>query len=260
MPFSGFQDLDPVFAAALQQMIAANAGISVNSGYRTPERQAELYRQAVTKYGSEAEARKHVAPPGRSFHNQRLAADLAYADDATRQWALAHAGDFKLVFPMSYEPWHVEPIGARQGQGLRHVGGAGSGSANFDPGVLAEEPDSTLDLASVLAPAIGPPPKSTLLPDKGVDISTSLAGLGSKSSTGDTGGGAEGGGGDTASPDLETQTAGIKAETLGQPWETGALRTFRDPQDLADLFAVKKIGLADQIRRQAAALAATGGG
>jgi LAS superfamily LD-carboxypeptidase LdcB len=84
MPFSGFTDLDPRFAGPLQQMLAAQPGISVGSGYRTPERQAMLFRNAVAKYGSEAAARHWVAPPGHSRHNMRLAADLQFANDAAR--------------------------------------------------------------------------------------------------------------------------------------------------------------------------------
>ena len=48
-----------------------------------------------------------------SMHCKGLAADLAFADDATQQWAHDHAADFGLTFPMSWEPWHAEPIGAR---------------------------------------------------------------------------------------------------------------------------------------------------
>lgn len=115
MPFSGFQDLDPRFAGSLEQMIAAQPGISVGSGYRTPQRQAELFRNAVAKYGSEAAARHWVAPPGRSRHNMHLAADLQFASPAARQWAHDNAAKYGLTFPMGHEAWHIEPIGARGG-------------------------------------------------------------------------------------------------------------------------------------------------
>jgi len=112
MPFSGFQDLNPAFASALERMIAAQPAISVGSGYRTPEHQAELFQRAVAKYGSEEAARHWVAPPGHSMHNKREAADLAFANPDAEKWAHAHAGDFGLRFRMGHEPWHIEPINA----------------------------------------------------------------------------------------------------------------------------------------------------
>ena len=109
MPFSGFQDLDPAFAASLQQLIAANNGITPFSGFRSIERQRQLW-EASDKSG------RMVARPGRSQHNFGRAVDLRYADDAARQFAHANAAKYGLSFPMSYEPWHVEPIGARSGR------------------------------------------------------------------------------------------------------------------------------------------------
>jgi len=109
MPFSGFQDLDPAFAASLQQLIAANNGITPFSGFRSIERQRQLW-EASDKSG------RMVARPGHSQHNFGRAVDLRYADDAARQFAHANAAKFGLNFPMSYEPWHVEPIGARSGR------------------------------------------------------------------------------------------------------------------------------------------------
>ncbi len=47
-----------------------------NSGYRSTRRQAELFRAAVVRYGSEREARKWVAPPGKSAHHAGRAIDF----------------------------------------------------------------------------------------------------------------------------------------------------------------------------------------
>lgn len=108
--------LEDSFEGSLRRMIAdakaAGHDISMNSGYRSSERQAELFAAAVEKYGSEAAARKWVAPPGRSQHNHGRAADLGYGNDAARQWAHANAGNYGLNFRMSHEPWHVEPANA----------------------------------------------------------------------------------------------------------------------------------------------------
>lgn len=113
MPFSGYGDFNPEYATRLQAFIAASGGrITITSGFRSPERQAELFRAAVAKYGSEAAARKWVAPPGKSNHGKGIAADLGFADASAREWAHANAARFGLHFPMSWEPWHIEPIGA----------------------------------------------------------------------------------------------------------------------------------------------------
>jgi hypothetical protein len=110
----GAGGLNPGFSASLQALIAASGGrIYITSGYRSPQRQAELFSAAVRKYGSEAAARKWVAPPGRSNHGRGIAADLGFADAGARNWAHANAGRFGLRFPMSWEPWHIEPIGGR---------------------------------------------------------------------------------------------------------------------------------------------------
>ena len=105
----------------------AQAGqtIKIFSGYRSIQRQSELYRAAVIKYGSEAAARRWVAPPGRSRHNFGLAVDLKYGTNldshgngsqsarASKMWAHTNASRFGLTFPMNHEPWHIEPTGAR---------------------------------------------------------------------------------------------------------------------------------------------------
>lgn len=108
MPFSGYEDLDPQFADALQALVAANPGITPFSGYRSIERQRQLW-EASDKTG------RMVARPGRSQHNFGRAVDLHYANEAAKRFAHENAQKFGLVFPMSWEDWHVEPIGARGG-------------------------------------------------------------------------------------------------------------------------------------------------
>lgn len=95
--------------------------LGIVSAYRSPERQAELYSAAVAKYGSEAAARKWVAPPGRSKHNHGQAIDLGFGGKGTpeyeiaRKYAHENAPKYGLRFPMAHEPWHVEPMDARNG-------------------------------------------------------------------------------------------------------------------------------------------------
>lgn len=81
--------------------------IKVNSGYRSIARQEQLYREALAKYGP-AEARKWVAPPGKSNHNYGEAMDLGFGSPEARAWVHAHAKEYGLTFPMDNEPWHVE--------------------------------------------------------------------------------------------------------------------------------------------------------
>lgn len=108
--------------SGLSQMLAdAKAaghgiGIGIYSGYRSPEHQERLFKQALTKYGSEEQARKWVAPPGKSQHNHGNAADLSYATDDARAWAHANAKNYGLHFRMTHEPWHIEPMSSSDGK------------------------------------------------------------------------------------------------------------------------------------------------
>ena len=103
--------LQSEFAARLARFMSAAPGaITLNSGYRSEERQAQLWEEALAKYGSPEAARKWVAPPGASQHNHGAAADLGYADDATKAWAHENAAQYGLNFRMAHEPWHVEMI------------------------------------------------------------------------------------------------------------------------------------------------------
>lgn len=115
--FSGMND---EFRMGLASMVASapddvRAGIKISSGYRSPERQQKLWNEALQKYGSEAAARKWVAPPGRSNHNHGKAADIKFTTDAARDWAHANAAQYNLAFPLSNEPWHIELASARGG-------------------------------------------------------------------------------------------------------------------------------------------------
>ena len=147
-PESYITNLDPEFAGQLQRFVAARPGISIYSGARSNERQAQLWQAKLRETGGDvAAARKWVAPPGRSKHNVGVAGDLRFADDATRQWAHENAAQYGLTFPMKHEPWHIEPIGAR-GQPQ-----PGSGAPMQPAGVaLADNRASSLNSAPAGAP------------------------------------------------------------------------------------------------------------
>ena len=102
--------LNAQFNSSLQRLIADSGGkVKIGSGYRSYAEQDKLYKDWLAGKPGQAKA----APPGKSNHNHGLAADLQYADANARAWVHANASKYGLVFPMSYEPWHIEPIGAK---------------------------------------------------------------------------------------------------------------------------------------------------
>ncbi|GGE24884.1 hypothetical protein GCM10011390_50400 [Aureimonas endophytica] len=114
-----FTGMNTGFSSALQSMISAapaniQSGLQITSGYRSPARQAQIYSDAVAKYGSPQAARAWAAPPGKSQHNKGFAADLKYASDEAKSWVRDNAPKYGLSFPLSNEPWHIELASARQ--------------------------------------------------------------------------------------------------------------------------------------------------
>lgn len=105
---------------AAEQELGPGA-LRITSAYRSPELQAQLYAKALERYGSEEEARRWVAPPGRSQHNFGTAVDFANAEGSLlrdpnsreAQWLRENAARFGLSVPMDWEPWQVELEGAR---------------------------------------------------------------------------------------------------------------------------------------------------
>lgn len=113
-----FTGMQPDFIGSLEAMIAAapeeiRKNLKITSGYRSNDRQSELWADAVKKYGSVEEARKWVAPPGKSQHNHGNAADLEFLTPEAKAWVHANAGEFGLAFPLANEDWHIEAASAR---------------------------------------------------------------------------------------------------------------------------------------------------
>lgn len=111
-------NLNPMLRDALQNMVRSapadiQGGLRINSGYRSEERQRQLYEAALRKYGNEQEARRWVAPPGRSQHNFGKAVDIGFLSPRAKAWVHENAAQFGLHFPMSHEPWHIEMKGRR---------------------------------------------------------------------------------------------------------------------------------------------------
>ncbi|HEX5088626.1 MAG TPA: M15 family metallopeptidase [Nocardioides sp.] len=102
--------LDPGLLAALQRAAtdAARDGVEleVNSGWRSPEYQDQLLREAVSKYGSAAEAARWVATPTTSAHVSGDAVDLG-PTEATA-WLSRFGAAYGLCQVYDDEPWHYE--------------------------------------------------------------------------------------------------------------------------------------------------------
>jgi zinc D-Ala-D-Ala carboxypeptidase len=103
-------NLDPALLGALRQA-ATDAGgdgveFYVNSGWRSPEYQERLLDEAVSTYGSRAEAARWVATPTTSPHVSGDAVDIGHSDAAA--WLSDHGADYGLCQIYRNEPWHYE--------------------------------------------------------------------------------------------------------------------------------------------------------
>ena len=108
--YPGVANLAPDLLRALREAAADAAddgvAISVNSGWRSRAYQNQLLREAVSKYGSEANAARWVATADTSPHVSGNAVDVGN-DDATA-WLSAHGVTYGLCQIYRNEPWHYE--------------------------------------------------------------------------------------------------------------------------------------------------------
>lgn len=108
--YPGVANLDPDLLQALREAAtdAGDDGIEfyVNSGWRSPEYQDQLFREAVSKYGSEEEAARWVATPNTSAHVSGDAVDIGHS--AATAWLSEHGAEYGLCQIYSNEPWHYE--------------------------------------------------------------------------------------------------------------------------------------------------------
>jgi hypothetical protein len=106
----GVTRLDPHLLAALRRAAtdAAYDGVAfvVDSGWRSPEYQERLLREAIAEYGSEAEAARWVATPDTSAHVSGDAVDIGGSDATT--WLSEHGAGYGLCQIYGNEPWHYE--------------------------------------------------------------------------------------------------------------------------------------------------------
>jgi D-alanyl-D-alanine carboxypeptidase len=108
--YPGVANLDPVLLRALREAAtdAADDGIEfyVNSGWRSPEYQSQLLREAVSTYGSAQEAARWVATVDTSAHVSGDAVDIGSFD--ARAWLSEHGARYGLCQIYRNEPWHYE--------------------------------------------------------------------------------------------------------------------------------------------------------
>jgi zinc D-Ala-D-Ala carboxypeptidase len=106
----GVAQLDSALLGALRQAAtdAADDGVKfvVDSGWRSPAYQEQLLREAVSKYGSEAQAARWVATPTTSAHVSGDAVDIGPSDAAA--WLSEHGAAYGLCQIYGNEPWHYE--------------------------------------------------------------------------------------------------------------------------------------------------------
>jgi D-alanyl-D-alanine carboxypeptidase len=108
--YPGVANLDPELLRALRAAAtdAADDGVtfSVNSGRRSPERQNQLFAEAVSKYGSREKAARWVASANTSPHVSGDAVDIGHSEATA--WLSEHGADYGLCQIYRNEPWHYE--------------------------------------------------------------------------------------------------------------------------------------------------------
>jgi D-alanyl-D-alanine carboxypeptidase len=108
--YPGVANLDPDLLQALREAAtdAAHDGVEffVDSGWRSPEYQNQLLREAVSEYGSEEEAARWVATADTSAHVSGDAVDIGHFDATA--WLSEHGAEYGLCQIYSNEPWHYE--------------------------------------------------------------------------------------------------------------------------------------------------------
>lgn len=99
------------FDAAKRAAEFEGVTLYITSGYRSQDRQAILYANAIKKYGSETEAAKWVLPAAFSHHPHGLAIDVNYpGGPAGAKWLEEYGSRFGLCRVYANEWWHFEGV------------------------------------------------------------------------------------------------------------------------------------------------------
>ena len=117
--YPGVARLDPSLLLALREAATDAADdrieLVVNSGWRSPDYQAQLLREAVSTYGSIEEAARWVATAETSPHVAGNAVDIGPVE--AMAWLAKHGATYGLCRIYRNEPWHFElrPAAIHQG-------------------------------------------------------------------------------------------------------------------------------------------------
>ena len=90
--------------ALIRDVNRRGGSLHINDGWRSYEESVVIWKHTKRKYGGWRAAKQWAAPPGCSNHVRGTAADLRGSLRLAHRLAPRHG----LVFPMSWEPWHVE--------------------------------------------------------------------------------------------------------------------------------------------------------
>jgi D-alanyl-D-alanine carboxypeptidase len=108
--YPGVTNLNPDLLRALRHAATRAAKdrveFFVTSGWRSRKYQEELFRQAVSEYGSEEKAAQSVATPGTCAHESGNAVDIGPVGAAA--WLFKHGAVYGLCQIYRNEPWHYE--------------------------------------------------------------------------------------------------------------------------------------------------------
>ena len=104
------KNLDRHLKKALRRAVsdASSKGVEIfiTTGWRSERYQRILFEEAVTKFGSEAEARKWVKTPDDSSHVHGNAVDLGPTDGLS--WLSQRGWKYGLCQTYGNEIWHYE--------------------------------------------------------------------------------------------------------------------------------------------------------
>ncbi len=141
--------LDERIVDIVQEMVndayADGVSIWLSSGYRSKEKQAELFQQEIQgnirdgmdQKEAEAQARKLVMPAGYSEHQTGLVIDINGVNEdfyqtKAYQWMCDHASDYGFIerYPqgkdsitgINYEPWHYRYVGVENAKAIEASG------------------------------------------------------------------------------------------------------------------------------------------
>jgi zinc D-Ala-D-Ala carboxypeptidase len=99
-------DLLDALGRAATDAEADGVGLLVNSGWRSPAYQRQLWREAVVEHGSQEAAARWVAAPETSAHVSGDAVDIGSSGAAA--WLAEHGAAYGLCRIYRNEPWHYE--------------------------------------------------------------------------------------------------------------------------------------------------------